>query len=130
MTDKEAKLKQFRDGFDETKIIPANESLKETSVLEGYIGSGLIFIGDPGHLSGDLADKGSIAIYDPYNPFRDFDDFLDKLGDRDANLMFPDSDQHGRGVILRVNRLSGKFKVEKELDASGKVSKISIIVSD
>ena len=130
MSDKKEQLEQFERGFASEKIIPPNESLRADSSLEGYIGSGLIFIGDPGYMAGDLSEKGSEAILDPYNPFRDFENFLDQLGETDKNMLFPDSDQKGRGVVLHTNRITGKFSIQKEYDESGRLRRVIMDFKD
>lgn len=101
-----------------------------TSPLKGFLQSGIIFIGDPVYMSGDLSQPGSEALESPENPFLNWGKFTDSLGSEDASLPFPgaidDSTSAGRGIAVQTHRLSGRFEIEKTFDENGKLSQLLV----
>lgn len=102
----------------------------EEKKLKGFLQSGILFIGDPVYMSGDLSQPGSEAIESPENPFLNWGKFTDSLGSEDASLPFPgaidDSTSAGRGIAVQTHRLSGRFEIEKTFDENGKLSQLLV----
>lgn len=98
------------------------------SKLQGFIQSGIIYIGDPVYMSGDK--RGGPIEPDPTNPFKDWDAFLAESEAESRNLPLPgafEPDTHGRGVVLHTGLLNGKYEVVVERDPStGAVSQFIV----
>lgn len=112
--------------------------LKEKDVsplLKGYLCSGILFIGDPGYLAGDLnnpavlQDRGRESRKD--NPFYDYEHFSHGLQNQDKSLCFNGGFEtnEGMGVALQLSSPTGKYVVTKELDEQGRVINISIALT-
>ena len=101
-----------------------------TKKHKGFLQSGIIFIGDPGYMAGDMSQPGAHEIEDLTNPFRNWEKFVEDFPDDGKNLMFPASLDEGRGVALQTNRLSGQYEVFKEYGKDGKIKEIRIIFKD
>lgn len=84
---------------------------------QGYLASGMIFVGDPTYLSG----QGS-------NPFEKFDEFVDQKGADDFYNLGWDVSNIGRGIILDTpGYLSGKYIIKRKINKlTGKIEKITI----
>jgi hypothetical protein len=111
------------------------EPPKKEQLLKGYICSGLLFIGDPGYLAGDLndpavlADRGRTTRKD--NPFYDYEYFTHSLDNQDKSLSFNGGFEtnEGMGVALQLSSQTGKYVVTKELDEEGRVINIHIALT-
>jgi len=92
--------------------------------LTGFIQSGIIFIGDPVYMSGDIRD----TEIDLYNPFKNWDVFTQALDGKDATMAFPGSSEgdSGRGVAVQTGLINGKYEITKEFDEAGALSQILI----
>lgn len=103
---------------------------KKAPPLKGFLQSGILFIGDPVYMSGDLSQPGSEALESPENPFLNWGKFTDSLGEQDLSLPFPgaidDSTSSGRGIAVQTNRLSGRFELSKKFDESGKLVQLVV----
>lgn len=97
-----------------------------TDKLKGFVQSGIIFVGDPVYMAGDIREGADNSLC---NPFQDWDSFTHTLEGKDANLPFPGAfnDAYGRGVAVQTNRLGGKYEIVKELDELGRVKELRII---
>lgn len=97
---------------------------------KGFISSGLLYIGDPSYLAGDLSQPGSEQLIDPYNPFRNWERFTSTLpADQDLNLTFNENPaNYGRGIVLHTGILSGSYTIEKILDDVGNLIEVRIKV--
>lgn len=104
---------------------------KKKQALEGYIQSGMLFIGDPIYMGANpqFFEFGVIPE-DSTNPFKDFNQFTEKNGGLDQNLELPDSYRDnpiGRGCVVQTQLLSGTYEIKKKIDkATGKVKSITI----
>ncbi len=97
--------------------------------LKGFIQSGIIFIGDPVYMSGDLSQPGSETLVDPANPFKNWGAFTHSYGDADANMPFPgasEPDANGRGIVVQTGMQSGQYELTKKYDKEGKLSQLVI----
>lgn len=95
--------------------------------LKGYIQSGTLFIGDPSYMAGNMSQPGSEALESPENPFYNWDKFTHSLDSKDAVLPFTGSDTaSGRGVVVQLNQIGGKYEIEKVLDDSGKLVELKV----
>lgn len=132
MSDKKTQPTILDSGFDPNNKIPENTDIVHSnSDLRGDIGSGMLFIGDPCYLAGDLSKKGSEAVYDPYRPFEDFEVLVDMVEGKDSMMNYSGSDQVGRGVFVNLSAPSGRYNVKKKIDKeSGKVTEITITIKD
>lgn len=104
-----------------------------TKKLKGFIQSGIIFIGDPVYMSGDLSQPGSEDVVDPANPFKNWGRFTDSIGDTDVNMPFPGASEPtatGRGIIIQTGLLSGQYEIVKEYDENGKLSQLVIKINE
>lgn len=100
--------------------------------LTGFIQSGMLFIGDPSYMAGDLSQPGSNELKMPHNPFYNFNSFSDSFADKDSNLNFKDSkDVHdfGRGIVLATDLpLNGRYTIKKRKNKDGNLEiKITIL---
>lgn len=106
------------------------KSTPKAKPLKGFLQSGILFIGDPSYMAGDLSQPGSELLESRDNPFLNWGKFTDSLGDQDISLPFPgaidDSTSSGRGIAVQTNRLSGRFELSKKFDASGKLLQIVV----
>lgn len=130
MTPKEltdAKLAHCEEGMGDQPIIKFES---KPAPLKGFISSGILFIGDPSYMAGELSQPGSELLESRENPFLNWDKFTSSLKDEDQSLPFPgaidDNTSHGRGVAVQTNRLSGRFEVEKQFDEKGRLSQIVV----
>lgn len=104
---------------------------KKKQELEGFIQSGMLFIGDPQYMAANPQDfNAGLIPEDGTNPFKDFNQFTEKNAGLDENLLIPDSYRDnpiGRGCIVQLQQLGGKYTVKKKVDkATGKVTAITI----
>lgn len=104
---------------------------KKKQQLEGIVHSGMLFIGDPIYMGANPQDfPNGVIPEDGTNPFKDFGAFTEKNAGQDENLLLPDSYRDnpiGRGCVLQLQQLGGKFQVTKKLDkVTGKVKAITI----
>ena len=109
----------------ETKELPPKP-------LRGFISTGILYIGDPGNLAGNLndpsvlEDRGRVTRAD--NPFFDYEYFLHTLDNKDKNLAFsggnPNND--GMGVAIQLNNVTGKYIITKEKDDQGNVTRVIV----
>lgn len=113
-------------------MTPKKTRKKKKQPLEGFIQSGVLFIGDPLYMSGDMSqpDAEENADKDQTNPFKNWGKFSDELAGLDKNLELPDSYRDnpiGRGCIVQLQQHGGKFQIKKKLDkVTGKVIAITI----
>jgi hypothetical protein len=102
--------------------------------LHGFIQSGMIFIGDPAYMAGDLSQPGSETIVDLTNPFYNWPQFTKDNGRTDVNLTFPGAisdDSEGRGVVAQTNIAGGSYVVEKDFcPETGKLKQIRIVFAE
>lgn len=119
-----------KEGLEKMRKPKAAPKSAGAPALKGFLQSGILFIGDPVYMSGDLSQPGSEAIESPENPFLNWGKFTDSLGSEDASLPFPgaidDSTSAGRGIAVQTNRLSGRFEIEKTFDENGKLSQLLV----
>jgi hypothetical protein len=94
--------------------------------LKGFLQSGVLFIGDPCFMAGDMSVPGSHEIVDPLNPFFNWDRFTDSLPEDGMNLQFPNSTDDGRGVAVQTHKLSAQYEIIQELDDNGNLLEIRI----
>jgi hypothetical protein len=106
---------------------------KKKPQTEGIIQSGVLFIGDPIYMSGDMNQPGAEddAAKDVTNPFKNFSTFLEKMEGHDSiNMHLPDSyrdNPEGRGCAIQLNQHGGKFQVIKKYDKkTGKLKELKI----
>jgi hypothetical protein len=105
---------------------------KKKEQPEGIIQSGVLFIGDPIYMSGDMNQPGAEedAAKDKTNPFKNFGEFLPKLDGKEFhNLELPDSYRDnpiGRGCAVQLQQHGGKFQIKKKYDKAGKLKAITI----
>jgi hypothetical protein len=104
---------------------------KKKQQLEGFIQSGMLFIGDPQYMAANPQDfEGGVIPEDGTNPFKDFNTFSEKNYGQDVNLHLPDSYRDnpiGRGCVVQLQQLSGKYQIKKRIDKkTGKVKAITI----
>jgi hypothetical protein len=104
---------------------------KKKEQLEGFIQSGMLFIGDPQYMAANPQDfEGGIVPEDSTNPFKNFDTFHEKVGGLDTNLLLPDSYRDnpiGRGCVVQLQQLGGRYEIKKKVDkVTGKVKAITI----
>lgn len=105
---------------------------KKKQQLEGLVQSGILFIGDPLYMSGDMNKPGAEedAAQDITNPFKNFGAFTEQNAGQDHNLLLPDSYRDnpiGRGVVLQLQQLGGRYTVKKKVDKkTGLVTAITI----
>lgn len=103
--------------------------------LHGLVNSGIMFIGDPSYMAGDLSqsiDGGFTIPQDPLNPFKDFDAFKATLDYGDVNLELPGLlYSEGRGIAVQTHRFGGAYEVKKKVcKVTGKVLELKIIFRD
>lgn len=101
--------------------------------LKGFIQSGIIFIGDPSYMAGDLSQPGSEDIVDPINPFKNWGVFTEGLKGEDVNMGFPgaiEDNSIGRGIVIQTGLLNGQYEIVKEYDSAGKLSQIVIKIRE
>lgn len=118
----------------EQSLIPRKKRKKKQQ-LEGYIQSGMLFIGDPIYMGANPQDfEGGIVPSDSTNPFKDFDTFTSQNAGLDQNLELPDSYRDnpiGRGCVVQVQQLSGTYIIKKKIDkATGKIKSITIKLNE
>lgn len=102
---------------------------KNKKQLKGFIQSGMLFIGDPGYMAGDMSQPGAEELSFPHNPFYNFNDFTDRFADQDTNLGFNHPHNEGKGVVLANHiPLNGKYEVKKTVKKDGTIE-IKIIIS-
>lgn len=104
---------------------------KKKQELKGFIQSGMLFIGDPGYMAGDMSAPGSEEVQVPNNPFHNFEIFSDNFGDKDINLHFrnyDDPQDYGRGVLVASELpINAKYLVKKKRKEDGTIEiKITI----
>lgn len=103
---------------------------KKPAPLNGFLQSGILFIGDPVYMSGNLSAPGSEALESLENPFLNWGKFTDSLNDQDASLPFPGAinpeTSSGRGIAVQTNHLSGKFTITKKYDKGGKLLQLVV----
>ena len=102
---------------------------KKKAPLKGFLQSGILFIGDPSYMAGDLSQPGSEHAESRENPFLNWDKFTHSLNDQDQSLPFPGAIQDnsdGRGIAIHTNYLSGRFEVKKKFDKDGKLLEIKV----
>lgn len=95
--------------------------------LKGFLQSGILFIGDPCFMSGDMSQPGAHEIVDLTNPFRNWDNFTEDFPDDGKNLTFPGSADEGRGVAVQTHKLSSQYEIIKEFDDLGNLREIRIV---
>lgn len=116
----------------ETSLIPKKtKGRKKKQQLEGFIQSGILFIGDPQYMAANPQDfEAGLIPADGTNPFKDFNSFSEKNGGKDENLLLPDSYRDnpiGRGCVVQLQQLGGKYQIKKKIDKkTGKVVSITI----
>lgn len=101
-----------------------------TKKLKGFLQSGILYIGDPSYMAGDMSQPDSEKIIDLTNPFRNWDSFTDSINDEDAVLPFPGTVDSGRGIAIQTHRLSGQYEVSRIEDADGKLLELKITFKD
>lgn len=103
---------------------------KKTPPLKGFLSSGILFIGDPSYMAGELSQPGSELLESRENPFLNWDKFTQSLDSQDKSLPFPgaidEATSHGRGIAVQTNMLSGRFEVEKKYDEAGKLLQLVV----
>lgn len=114
----------------EQSLIPKKKRKKKQE-LEGYIQSGMLFIGDPIYMGANPQDfPDGVIPTDSTNPFKDFGEFTEQNAGLDQNLHLPDSyrdDPIGRGCVVQLQQLNGKYQIKKKIDkVTGKVKSITI----
>lgn len=116
-------------GFKEAPMKKPRKS-KKAAPLKGFLQSGILFIGDPVYMSGDLSQPGSELLESRENPFLNWGRFTDGLGDKDVSLPFPGAIEEGstgRGIAVQTNHLSGRFEIKKKLcPKTGKLLQIVV----
>lgn len=116
----------------ETSLIARKKKgRKKKQELEGFIQSGMLFIGDPQYMGANPQDfEGGIIPSDASNPFKDFNTFSEENSGLDQNLLLPDSYRDnpiGRGCVVQLQQLGGKYQIKKKVDkVTGKVKSITI----
>jgi hypothetical protein len=100
---------------------------KRMKKLKGFLQSGILFIGDPCFLSADMSPPGAHEIVDPVNPFFNWDRFSESVPEDGANLVFPGSDNEGRGVAVQTHKLSANYEIIQEIDELGNLKEIRIV---
>lgn len=117
--------------MEQSLIAKKTRKSKKKNKLQGYIQSGMLFIGDPIYMGANPQEfpEGVIQA-DPTNPFKDFNDFTEKNMGQDQNLELPDSYRDnpiGRGSVVQVNILNGRYEVSKKFDKkTGKLKSITV----
>jgi hypothetical protein len=94
--------------------------------LKGFLQSGILYIGDPCFMAGDMSVPGSHEIIDPLNPFFNWDRFTESLPEEGANLTFPNSLDEGRGVAVQTHKHSAQYEITQEFDILGNLKEIKI----
>lgn len=121
----------YFEGFKEAKKMKKKtRKSKKKQPLKGFLQSGILFIGDPSYMAGDLSQPGSEVIESRENPFLNWGKFTDSLGSEDMSLPFPDAIEEGstgRGIAVQTNYLSGRFEIKKKLcPKTGKLLQIVV----
>jgi hypothetical protein len=101
-----------------------------TKKLKGFLQSGILFIGDPCFMAGDMSQPGSHEIVNLTNPFRNWDTFVEDFPDEGKNLEFPGSQDTGRGVAIQTHKLSGQYEIINEYNDLGQLKEIRIVLKD
>lgn len=103
---------------------------KKPAPLKGVMQSGILFIGDPTYMQGDLSKPGSEALECPENPFYNWGRFTNSLNYKDTSLPFPgaiEEDSTGRGVVLYTNIQEGQYEIKKKIcKETGKLLQVTI----
>jgi hypothetical protein len=103
------------------------EGKRRMKKLKGFLQSGILFIGDPCFMAGDMSPPGAHEIVDPTNPFFNWDRFTETMEEDGVNLPFPNSSNEGRGVAVQTHKLSAQYEIIQEIDQLGNLKEIRII---